>query len=81
MCDYSLHLIASRPAKVADRLVSTDFVKSITRGFTEIGGNEPVRDLRWPRGDEMQTIVAHGKGTPVKGRIPALFLLNPALDQ
>jgi hypothetical protein len=37
MCDYSLHLIASRPATVADRLVSTDFVKSITRGFTEIG--------------------------------------------
>jgi hypothetical protein len=37
MCDYSLHLIASRPAKVADRLVSTDFVKSITRGFTQIG--------------------------------------------
>jgi hypothetical protein len=37
MCDYSLHLVASRPAKVADRLVSTDFVKSITRGFTEIG--------------------------------------------
>ena len=37
MCDYSLHLIASRLAKVADRLVSTDFVKSITRGFTEIG--------------------------------------------
>jgi len=36
MCDYSLHLIASRPAKVADRLVSTDFVKSITRGFTEV---------------------------------------------
>jgi hypothetical protein len=40
MCDYSLHLIASRPAKVADRLVSTDFVKSITRGFTEIGQPE-----------------------------------------
>jgi len=37
MCDYSLHLLASRPAKVADKLVSTDFVKSITRGFTEIG--------------------------------------------
>src|ERR1043166_2460375 len=35
MCDYSLHLIASRPAKVADRLGSTDFVKSITPGFTE----------------------------------------------
>jgi hypothetical protein len=40
MCDYSLHLVASRPAKVADKLVSTDFVKSITRGFTEIGKPE-----------------------------------------
>jgi hypothetical protein len=37
MCDYSLHLIASRPAKVADRLVSTDFATSITRGFSEAG--------------------------------------------
>ena len=37
MCDYSLHLIASRPAKVADKLVSTDFVKSITRGFSAAG--------------------------------------------
>jgi hypothetical protein len=37
MCDYSLHLISSRPAKVADRLVSTDFAASITRGFTESG--------------------------------------------
>ena len=31
MCDYSLHLVASRPAKVGDKLVATDFVKSITR--------------------------------------------------
>jgi len=37
MCDYSLHLMASRPAKVADKLVSTDFAQSITRGFTAIG--------------------------------------------
>jgi hypothetical protein len=37
MCDYSLHLIASRPAKVADKLVSADFAASITRGFTAIG--------------------------------------------
>jgi hypothetical protein len=40
MCDYSLHLIASRPAKVADKLVSTDFTTSITRGFTEVGQPE-----------------------------------------
>ncbi|HEY2534383.1 MAG TPA: hypothetical protein VGJ20_41785 [Xanthobacteraceae bacterium] len=37
MCDYSLHLVASRPAKVGDQLESTDFVKSITRGFSAVG--------------------------------------------
>jgi hypothetical protein len=37
MCDYSLHLVASRPAKIGDRLVATDFSRSITRGFTSIG--------------------------------------------
>jgi hypothetical protein len=37
MCDYSLHLVASRPAKVGDKLVATDFRQSITRGFTAIG--------------------------------------------
>ncbi len=37
MCDYSLHLVASRPAKVGDKLVATDFPKTITRGFSAIG--------------------------------------------
>jgi hypothetical protein len=37
MCDYSLQHVATRPAKVGDRLVSTKFVNSITRGFAEIG--------------------------------------------
>jgi len=40
MCDYSLHHVASRPAKVGDRLVSTKFINSITRGFTAIGEPE-----------------------------------------
>jgi hypothetical protein len=40
MCDYSLHLMASRPAKVADTLISTDFVTSLTRGFSEVGQPE-----------------------------------------
>jgi hypothetical protein len=35
MCDYSLHYRASRPAKVGDRLVSTAFTNSITRGFCD----------------------------------------------
>lgn len=37
MCDYSLHNVASRPAKVGDELVTTDFTNSITRGFCAIG--------------------------------------------
>ena len=37
MCDYSLHNVASRPAKVGDKLVATDFPQSITRGFSAIG--------------------------------------------
>jgi hypothetical protein len=40
MCDYSLHLIASRPAKVGDKLITTDFAKSITRGFAAVGETE-----------------------------------------
>jgi hypothetical protein len=37
MCDYSLQHLASRPAKVGDRLVSTKFPNSITRGFAAVG--------------------------------------------
>ena len=37
MCDYSLDLVASRPAKVGDELVTTMFENSMTRGFAAIG--------------------------------------------
>jgi hypothetical protein len=37
MCDYSLHDVASRPAKVGDELVTTHFANSITRGFAAVG--------------------------------------------
>ena len=37
MCDYSLHSVASRPAKVGDKLVSTKFSNSSTGGFAAIG--------------------------------------------
>lgn len=36
MCDYSLHGVASRPAKVGDRIVTTDFPNTLTRGFSAI---------------------------------------------
>jgi hypothetical protein len=37
MCDYSLQFVASRPAKVGDKLISTKFNNSITRGFSAVG--------------------------------------------
>jgi hypothetical protein len=40
MCDYSLHQVASRPAQVGDKLVATNFVNSITRGFAAIGQSD-----------------------------------------
>jgi hypothetical protein len=37
MCDYSLQFIASRPAVVGDKLVSTKFTNAITGGFAAPG--------------------------------------------
>jgi hypothetical protein len=37
MCDYSLQHVASRPAAAGQRLVTTRFPTSMTRGFTEVG--------------------------------------------
>ena len=33
MCDYSLHAVASRPAKVGETLITTTFAGTSTRGF------------------------------------------------
>ena len=51
MCDYSLHSIAARPAKVGDKLVPTRFPNSITRGFAAIG--EPNVSVCLPPGTEL----------------------------
>jgi hypothetical protein len=37
MCDYSLRHVASRPARAGDKLVSTSFLNSSTRGFAAAG--------------------------------------------
>lgn len=46
MCDYSLHHVASRSAKAGDRLVSTKFAGSITRGFAAVGEPDMAVCLR-----------------------------------
>ena len=37
MCDYSLHGVAARPAKVGDKLITTHFWNTTTRGFSAVG--------------------------------------------
>ena len=51
MCDYSLHNVEARPAKVGDKLVSTCFPNSMTRGFAAIG--EPNVSVCLPPGTEL----------------------------
>ena len=46
MCDFSLHLVKSRPAQVADKLVTTKFNNSTTRGFAAIGEPDVAVCLR-----------------------------------
>ena len=36
MCDYSLHGVAARPAKIGDKLVTTQFWNTTTRGFSAV---------------------------------------------
>ena len=37
MCDYSLHEVASRPARLGDKLMTTAFAGTCTRGFCAVG--------------------------------------------
>jgi hypothetical protein len=40
MCDYSLHAVATRPAKVGDKLITSNFKDTLTRGFAAVGEPE-----------------------------------------
>ena len=37
MCDYSLHAVVSRPAKIGDKLVTSSFGATSTRGLAAVG--------------------------------------------
>jgi hypothetical protein len=51
MCDYSLHFIATRSARVGDKLVITEFLNTITRGFASI--DEPALAVCLQPGTEL----------------------------
>ena len=45
MCDYSLHLVANRPAKIEDKLVTTKFNNSMN---SRIRGGRPAERCGLP---------------------------------
>jgi hypothetical protein len=59
MCDYSLENVASRPAAVADRLISSSFNNTTTRGFAAA--------------DDVNTAVCLRPGTELAFRTPPVF--------
>jgi len=62
MCDYSLHDVASRPAQVGDRLVTTRFPNSITGGFAAVGEPNVAVCLRPGTELAFEQDVYHGYG-------------------
>src|SRR3954447_10981773 len=64
MCDYSLHAVSTRPAKIGDRLISADFTNCFTRGFAAVGAPDvavclkPGTELAFER----DVAVDHGFG-------------------
>lgn len=83
MCDYSLESLASRPAKVGDKLVTTAFRRSVTRGFAAVRdpnvavcllpGTEIAFD-RTPERDRLFGIIPIGK---VKSTVARFRKINP----
>jgi hypothetical protein len=77
MCDYSLHYVSSRPAEVGDKLISTRFVNSSTRGFAPVGEPNlavcllPGTELAFE--DELKCESAFGFGFKKLGHKVALF--------
>jgi hypothetical protein len=64
MCDYSLHHVATRPAKIEDRLVTTKFHNTITRGFAAVSDPRvavcllPGTELAFDRNVECEAALA-----------------------
>src|SRR5262245_18131965 len=67
MCDYSLEHVASRAAEVGDRLISTRFGDSITRGFGAENNPgvavclRPGTELAFERDVEFDHILSRGR--------------------
>jgi len=82
MCDYSLQHVASRPAKVGDKLVTTRFANSITRGFCAVGVPNvvvclrPGTELAFEKDVEIDTAMRAPSGRSVGARVARFRQIN-----
>ena len=82
MCDYSLHHVASRPAKLQDKLITTRFGNSITRGFTAVGEPKvavcllPGTELAFERNVECQPVFGFLPGRKCGHRLARFRRVN-----
>ena len=82
MCDYSLEHVASRAAKVGDRLVTTQFKHTITRGFAEVGKSDvavcilPGTELAFERNVEYDHFLGFFPKHQLHERVARFRLIN-----
>jgi hypothetical protein len=85
MCDYSLHHVATRPAKIEDRLVTTKFHNTITRGFASIDDPRvavcllPGTELAFDRDVECEAALAIFPSKKIGQRVARFRQIN--MDQ
>jgi len=83
MCDYSLHTVASRPAKAADSLVSTEFRGSLTRGFASSDDSTtavcllPGTEIEFERDVCVRGLIFHKKIRDRMARFRKLYFEDP----
>jgi hypothetical protein len=69
MCDYSLQHVASRPAEVGDKLVSSRFDGTISRGFATAGDPNvavcllPGTEIAFEKGVDYENAVTYQRQT------------------
>jgi hypothetical protein len=82
MCDYSLEHVASRAARVGDQLITTQFNKSITRGFAEVGEPNvavcilPGTELAFERGVEYDRALGFFPKRQLRERVARFRQIN-----
>jgi hypothetical protein len=84
MCDYSLHLVASRPAKLGDKLVCKNFKMAPTQGFAAADDPEvavcllPGTELAFETDVQYGGLLGFGRRTaPAVARFCQVDVNNP----